>query len=247
LQAVCKAIPARCVHPHDPFDRNHEGYAMTTTAARVDTWEMVLVHRVFRREFRLLPTLIRSAPAGDTARAEVLGDHLQTLTDALEHHHTGEDELLWPVLLERITLHAELVHRMEAQHGRLHVLLDRISELTPRWRATGAAPVRDELADVVAQASVALDEHLTDEEQEILPLVSEHVRPAEWDALNKRGQDSIPKNAKAFVFLGSILEEASPREQRMFLAQIPAPARLAWKLLGPRVYGRSRDRIRLAR
>jgi hemerythrin-like domain-containing protein len=218
---------------------------MTITAARVDTWEMVLVHRVFRREFRLLPALIRATREGDTARAEVLGDHLQNLTTGLEHHHTGEDELLWPLLLERVSLHADLVHRMEAQHERLHVLLERIGELAPSWRATAAARVRDELADVAAQASVALDEHLADEEQEILPLVSEHLRQQEWDALGRRGKQSMPKGAQAFVMLGAILEEASPREERMFLSHLPAPVRWAWKLFGHGVYAKARDRVRL--
>ena len=217
---------------------------MTVTAERVDTWEMVLVHRVFRREFRILPALIRAASAGDRARAGVLGDHLQTLATALRHHHEAEDELLWPALLDRVGLHADLVHRMESQHDRLHVLLDRIDELTPRWRATAGAALRDELADVVAGASAAIHEHLADEEQEVLPLVSEHITQAEWDALNKRGQDSIPKNAKAFLFLGSILEEATAREERMFMRQLPAPIRLVWRFGGPRVYARSTRRIR---
>jgi hemerythrin-like domain-containing protein len=218
---------------------------MTVTTERVDTWEMVLVHRAFRREFRLLPGLIRAARAGDTARAAVLGDHLQNLADALHHHHTAEDELLWPVMLGRVGLRQELVRRMEAQHAHLDVLLRRIGELNPRWRATGAAELRDALATVVAGASAALDEHLADEERELLPLVSVHVTQAEWDALGERGRATIPKNKLALVFLGAILEEASPEEARRFLAQLPAPARLLWRVAGPRVYGRARDRVRV--
>lgn len=219
---------------------------MTIATERVDTWEMVLVHRVFRREFRMLPGLIRAAAAGDAARAEVLGDHLQNLTDALHHHHTAEDELLWPIMLGRVGLRRDLVHRMEAQHDRLGALLTRISELNPRWRATGAAGLRDELATVVASSSAALDEHLADEENELLPLVSEHVTRAEWDALNAKAREAIPKSRLAFVFVGSILEEASPRETRMFLAQLPAPARVLWRLFGAGIYTKARDRVRLA-
>lgn len=218
---------------------------MTTTTAPVDTWEMVLVHRVFRREFRLLPGLVRAVAPGDTARAEVIGDHLHNLAGALHHHHTAEDELLWPKLLERAGMHADLIHRMEAQHDRLHEPLTRISELNPRWRATAAGPDRDELADVIAQASVALDEHLADEEAEILPLVSKYLTHAEWDELGKRGQETIPKNKLALVFLGSIFEEATPREKRLFLAQLPPPVRLVWRLFGERVYGKARDRVRV--
>ncbi len=216
---------------------------MTVTTERVDTWEMVLVHRVFRREFRLLPGLIRGVAAGELSRAAVVGGHLGDLTGALHHHHTIEDELLWPVLLERDALHADLVHRMEAQHGRLHVLLDRIDELAPRWRARAGAADRDELAELVAQASVALDEHLADEENDILPLVEQYVTPAEWHALNERGQKAIPRNAKALVFLGEIMQEATPREEELFLRQLPAPVRWAWRLVGRRVHAKARARI----
>ncbi|MFI7544591.1 hemerythrin domain-containing protein [Actinoplanes sp. NPDC049599] len=155
-----------------------------------------------------------------------------------------EDELLWPLLLDRVGLRADLVHRMEAQHERLAGLLTRIDDLTARWRARAAADVRDDLADVLATASGALDEHLADEERELLPLVSEFITPAEWNALNARGREAIPKNKLALVFVGAILEEASPRETTMFLAQLPAPARLLWRMLGPRTYARSRDSIR---
>ncbi|MEU4421396.1 hemerythrin domain-containing protein [Actinoplanes sp. NPDC024001] len=220
---------------------------MTTidTTEPVDTWEMVLVHRVFRREFRLLPGLVRAVAPGDTARAGAIADHLSNLAGALHHHHTAEDELLWPQLLNRAGMHADLIHRMEAQHDRLHEPLARIGELNPRWRATAAAADRDELAEVIAQASVALDEHLADEEAEILPLVSRYLTHAEWDALGKRGQESIPKNKLALVFLGSIFEEATPEEKKRFLAQLPPPIRLVWRLFGDRVYRKARDRVRV--
>lgn len=89
---------------------------------------------------------------------------------------------------------------MEAQHERVHEPLERIAELNPRWRAAARIADRDELADVIAQASVALDEHLHDEEQEILPLVATHLTHAEWDALGDRGRQSIPKGKLALLF-----------------------------------------------
>jgi hypothetical protein len=46
------------------------------------------------------------------------------------------------------------------------------------------------------------------------------------------------------VLPGSIFEEASPAEQRRFLAELPLPARLIWRLFGDRVYGSYRDRVR---
>lgn len=215
---------------------------MTTTTERSDTWEMVLVHRAFRREFRMMPALIRAARTRD--RAEVLGAHLHNLTDALHHHHTHEDDLLWPMLLSRVGLDEDLVHRMESQHARLAVLLDRIAELNPRWRATGDRDLGDELAAAVAGASAGLDEHLADEENLILPLVSEHVTQAEWAAFNAAAQKTLPKNALALYFVGAILEEADAAERARFLGDLPGPVRLVWRLVGDRYYAKALRRIR---
>jgi iron-sulfur cluster repair protein YtfE (RIC family) len=218
---------------------------VTSTTERTDTWDMIVVHRVFRREFRLAPTLIRAVTPGDTARAEVLAEHFTNVCTGLHHHHTGEDELVWPLMLERASMHADLINRMEAQHERLHEPLARIDVLMPRWRARALAADRDELADLFAQASVALDEHLGDEEREMLPLIERHLTPAEWKAVGDRGKAVIPKGKMALVFLGAILEEATPAERKRFLTEeLPLPARVLWRLFGERVYAEASNRVR---
>jgi hypothetical protein len=48
----------------------------STEVPRPDIHEMVIIHRAFRRESRLLAALIADVPAGDTARARVLAGSL---------------------------------------------------------------------------------------------------------------------------------------------------------------------------
>jgi hemerythrin-like domain-containing protein len=210
----------------------------------VDTWEMVVVHKAFRREFARTPELVRKVADGDTARSEVVADYLEFITDGLHHHHTAEDELLWPVLLERVgELDSELVHRMETQHELVAALVARAGELLPSWRAGADAAVGEELAATFEKMSVALNEHLDDEEVEILPLCAEHLTPAEWRAVGERGQEGIPKGAKAFVSLGGLLEDATPQERTRFLALLPLPARVMWRVVGKGIYRREVARI----
>ena len=66
------------------------------TPQGVDTHEMAVIHRAFRRESRLLSDLIAAVPAGDRARARTLSAHLRWYRAGLHNHHQGEDELLWP-------------------------------------------------------------------------------------------------------------------------------------------------------
>jgi Hemerythrin HHE cation binding domain len=88
---------------------------MTTTThsdQRPDVQEMVVVHRAFRRESGAAASYIRTTPEGDTRRAKVVADHLRLCMAGLEMHHTGEDVVLWPLLLERAAPSTGLVETM---------------------------------------------------------------------------------------------------------------------------------------
>jgi len=226
------------------MDSNNKKTEPRPTGENVDTWEMVVIHKWFRREFRLMPGLIRAVTAGDTARSEYVGEHIAGMAEALHHHHHGEDELLWPKLLDRVgSLNTSLVQRMEAQHDVVATGLSKVNTLLPRWRATADAATRDELASVLADISAAVDEHLGEEEKEILPLVSIYVTQAEWTALGNHGKSSIPKGAKGFIVLGGILEDATPEERSRFLGIIPPPVKFLHKLVGAGIYRRAKARL----
>jgi hemerythrin-like domain-containing protein len=211
--------------------------------ARPDTQEMVIVHRVFRREFRLMPQMVRSTPAGDLARAELVAAHVSELTTALHHHHEGEDELLWPPLLERVTPRAELLERMKAEHAHVATVIIEAERLVGGWRVSAAIDLRDQLADCLEQLSTALNAHLAEEEAEVLPLAAEYLSVEEWALLGERGMASIPKN-RLLVFLGYILEEASPEERASFLHHVPLPGRVAYRLIGQRQQQREARTLR---
>jgi hypothetical protein len=81
--------------------------------------------------------------------------------------------------------------------------------------------------------SVALIEHLTEEENKVLPLVSVHITQAEWDALGRNGASSMPKGAKGFDVIGMILQETTPQERAGFLRLLPAPVRMLYRSSAP--------------
>ncbi|MFC9835134.1 hemerythrin domain-containing protein [Rhodococcus sp. NPDC127530] len=212
----------------------------TAHTARPDTREMVVVHNCFRRQFAALPALVRGVPAGDTARGGEVVTYFEELATALHHHHTSEDDLLWPKLLDRAPTDAALVLRMEEQH-------ERLSELLSRAQSQGAAFTADAvdgepLAKTLTALSAALDEHLGEEEQRILPMAERFMTLAEWQEMGDRGRASIPKD-RLLVFLGFILQGATPEERRMFLSEMPFAARMAWSILGRRAFRKDYQRI----
>lgn len=210
---------------------------MSQVAEPPDTHEMVIVHRVFRREFGLAPHMVAAVAGGDVAQAQAVTAHLTEMGAMLHHHHTGEDELVWPRLHERTELDRELLARMEQQHEAVGALLRRADDLLPRWGASTDIALRDELADVLARLSQQLDAHLDEEEREVLPLIAQHMTVEEWGELGKRGMAAIAK-PRMLVILGHILEDASPEERATFMLKAPPPARVLFKLVGRRKYQR---------
>lgn len=215
---------------------------MNASGARVDTHEMVLIHRVLRREFGLLPRLFRSA-AGDRARSKVIGAHAREMVDFLHTHHTGEDELLFPLLRERAALDPELMDRMDAQHMRVDDAVRALEADLPAWTASADAAAGERMAARVEATMPTLIAHLAEEEEELLPVVSVTLTQSEWDALAKHGMTAIPLTRR-LVILGHIIEEASDAERQRFMQVIPAPARLAYMVIGHRRFARETTAIR---
>jgi hypothetical protein len=46
-----------------------------------DRSDMLMIHNMFRREFALMPGLVGAVVAGEHDRAQIIGDHVQTVTD----------------------------------------------------------------------------------------------------------------------------------------------------------------------
>ncbi len=203
--------------------------------ARPDTRDMVVVHRIFRRELRLAPELVRATAHHDRQRAELVAEHVLQLVDLLHHHHVNEDQLLWPLLHDRAPMDADLVNTMERQHATVAARLAPVAPLTERWRAEPSAANRDVLAIVLESVLEPLVEHLDLEERAILPLVREHLTGAEYAQLGERARASIPKDRMPMV-LGAMLEDATPAERQMMTAGMPRAAKVLWALVGRRRY-----------
>jgi hemerythrin-like domain-containing protein len=203
---------------------------------------MVLIHRVLRREFGQLPRLFRSA-ANDRARSKVIGAHAREMLDFLHTHHTGEDELLFPLLRKRTTLDPDLMDRMDAQHVQVDDTVAAVNAELPVWTATADAATGEKLAARIEVMMPTLIDHLAEEEQKLLPVVSVTLTQSEWDALGKHGMSAIPLTRR-LVILGHITEEADDAERQRFMQVIPAPARLAYKLIGYRQFTRETTALR---
>jgi hypothetical protein len=205
---------------------------MTSTSNQTltDVHDMYVVHRAFRREFALVPRLVRAVAPGDTARAAVVAKHARLVLRGLHLHHTSEDLLLWPKLLDRCPPDAALVQRMEAQHERVEHHIDHLQAALGRWEAEARPAVTEEVASTFDALHEALAEHLGEEEREILPLAARHVTQQEWNELGDHGLAEMRRSELPIMF-GMVLEEATPEEAAEMTAKLPPPVRLLAKLV----------------
>lgn len=207
--------------------------------AQPDTQDMVVIHRIFRRGFPMLAELARGVPERDTAWAASLGAHVDFLLNGLHHHHTAEDDHLWPRLLERTRPDGELVARMEQQHKVVAGHVEHVRRVLPGWRAD---PSGAELPDALDELALALAQHLDEEEAEILPLIRTHITVAEWQQLGDEAFAKFTDDEK-LIALGQLLDVTSPDEAALFLGELPLFVRLMWALSGRRRYRRYMEKV----
>ena len=210
---------------------------------RPDVQEMVVVHRAFRREFGAAAGHVRRTPAGDTRRARIVAEHLRLAFAGLEMHHTGEDVVLWPLLLERAAPSTGLVETMQAQHHGVDAHLSAITPALDAWAADPTGARGERLAALLEGFAADLVEHLDLEEREILPLAARHVTAAEWNRMGEHGKDAMTP-AQLPIMFGLVLEDADDEERARMLGNLPLPVRLLLRTVGAWQFGRYARRLR---
>lgn len=206
------------------------------TTAYADVRPMIVLHNAFRREFRLLPALVRGVADGDTGRSQIVAEHIDFVTTILHAHHHGEDVVLWPILLDRGPEEiASVVHVMEGHHKQIEQLNKEIAASLATWRNRAAPAEGESLADALDRLIVVLNEHLGMEEERILPIVAKHVTMTEWDQMgNEAGVEVAP--ALQPVGVGMLMYEGDPQVIDLDLARMPPEARAAFKTAAPQAY-----------
>lgn len=202
-----------------------------------DPWEMALIHRVIRHGLDESRRLVEAVPPGATTRSEVVAEHLRFTLDGLHAHHSTEDEILWPALLDRAHLSEDLIRRMEAQHDAVHAAIERVRTLLGPWERDPTSATSAELADGLDEVLSGLAEHLADEERDVVPLIARHLTQREWETLGKRSFAKF-RPSQRFTAMGEMVQVATPGEAARMLAGLPVPVRIIWRLVGKRRYDR---------
>ena len=173
---------------------------------------MYMAHHAFRRDLARFAVAARQTPVEDVEVWRALAIRWEQFGSVLHHHHTTEDDVLWPQLLEiadaegRATLEA-----MEAEHSVIDPMLAACAAGFATMAQTPDAATRARLAAATETARDTLSDHMGHEEREALPLVQELLSAEGWQKVEKAAGSG--KGLKDLIFLAPWLADGLTPEQ----------------------------------
>lgn len=191
------------------------------SSTTVDLTVMHALHDAFRRD---LDTLTRAAAVlgTDPGAQERIRVGWTMLADQLHHHHTVEDQQLWPLVRrswKRSTDALDVLDAMEDEHELVDPALSAVAEAM--GQETNPADSLDRLHTVVR-------DHLAHEEAEAMPLIVAAVTPRDWDAFNAQQARTLGLKGAAQFFPWLLLGQDDIHTERV-LGVLPAPLRWAYR------------------
>lgn len=202
-----------------------------TTADRLDMSAFLIAHAGMRQEFGLLARV--AAQPLDADRARLVEAHIAMVLGLLHHHHTSEDDTIWPTLRTLVPEAGPLLDELETDHARLDPLLVAAGDT--------ARPLADRAA-ALAELHALVNAHLDREEAGAVPLMQAHLRLDQWEAIGERANAGISKRDLPTVY-GWFYSAGSDELRVAALAGVPAVVRVLFRMFWWPAYQRRARRI----
>jgi hemerythrin-like domain-containing protein len=207
----------------------------TPNESFADPRDMFAAHTMFRREFGLMPGLVRAVTSGDKERATLVADHVALVSRVLGQHHVGQDRHIWPRLRERCPEECgSLVDVMEDQHHAIRTCLLEVSKALQRWRDSALARAGSSLAGAIDRLIPVITEYLALEEERAVPLIEKYITKAEYAVLAQERAAPIPPDKLPAVFGMIMYDDRAVSD--LILAEMPVEVQPAIKDLAVRAY-----------
>ena len=195
-----------------------------------DATAMTRFHRIFREALGAVPRFVGAAPADDKHRAELVGSYYAEVLKLLHAHHEAEDLTIYPLMVERLPQHVDVISRVNAEHEAVLGTLGSAEQAVVDWRADPSSSSRDAAVAALDALRPILLEHLDHEESDVVPLIALCINVAEWGEMSATAFQRF-SGEKVWLVLGLIQEQLLARENATMEANMPPPVRDFW--VGP--------------
>jgi hypothetical protein len=196
----------------------------------IDVRDMAIIHRMFRNGYEESARLVRAAPTPSPARVAFLADHIDLGLMGLHHHHETEDELFYPVLIERAPGQAEMLRQVDEEHELIKSALATASAACAAWRKQPSAGSGEALAAALDHLNAVAQPHLDDEEQKVMPVAAVTLTQQEWEDFGKKAGAWVPRNRMPILF-GTLMEPLGQADRDYMKSLLPAVIRLFYPFL----------------
>jgi len=200
-----------------------------------DTSDMHIPHDLLRKAMKSPEAVLGRVPRGDVEREQEVALYYSTVLTFLHAHHRSEDELLWPRLRDRAPQHVELYERMEAEHLGISTACDAAQTAATAYAAGPGEATTAELASAITALRHEVEQHLSEEEREILPIAAVTMTQQEWGELPAHAMAQLPPE-HLWLVLGLVLDHATATERQMIGGMLPDPVRAVWESEGRQKY-----------
>lgn len=202
-------------------------FALRTRTAQEpepDLTAIVVIHRAIRQDLRRLTACLGqiAARGAPPRRSRALCRYTVALLAEIRAHHHNEDDILWPVIAATAGPAVDLTPLTD-DHQEIQAAVGRASQALASFRAEPGTV--GELHASVSELRDMLDEHIADEEEQILPAMRRYLTaPAyRWCEKQIQRKATLP----GLRFTAPWLERhAQPDELSRLLATGGWPARI---------------------
>src|SRR6516225_2925573 len=117
-----------------------------STAQPIDVRDMAIVHRTFRKVFDRIRAAGARRAGAVAGAGHVPGRSHRFRHRGPAHPSRGEDELLYPKLIERVPEQAPMTEQVDREHQTIRTALDAASAACATWRQRPSAQTGESLA-----------------------------------------------------------------------------------------------------
>jgi hemerythrin-like domain-containing protein len=201
---------------------------MTTTSGTYDTdvSDMCAVHEALREALDKAPVYVGRAGV-DAGRVEIVASFTENVIEFLHVHHSGEDELIYPILEQRSAASRPELERINNQHTALYEPMDAARSATAAWRDAPSTANARAVIDAVGSIAETLRPHLAEEETVLLPVAAKWMSQEEWGRLPGHHMMSF-RGDKPWLMLGLVREQLDQEHRDAMLAGMPPEMRTTW-------------------
>ncbi|KRD14427.1 hypothetical protein ASE48_03645 [Mycobacterium sp. Root265] len=194
---------------------------------------ITLTHRAMVTDTRRLAELTaavaqRRLPCGPK-RAKAVARYVELMCESIHHHHTMEDDVLWPVIEASAGDFIDLTELTE-DHAALDPRLDRLRVHAAAFGRSADPEMARPLAAGLADLHRLLEAHIADEERDLFPVIRRYVSLKDWQSIEKAA-----RRTGRLSFEGPrILGVATDVERATLAAGVPGPLMLLLRYLAAR-------------